>query len=263
MFTTLPDGCRLAHDDTGGREPAAVLLHGQLCDRTLLAAQHRALAGRGRRVVSVDLRGHGESDRPEDGCTLDGLADDLAHLVTALGLDRPALVGWSLGAAVATVYAARRPESVSSLVLVAGTPSMLRRPDWEFGMPEEAAAGIGAVLGSDFAAGTAAFLDGFFPEGDAAGAKDRMRDLAARCSPAVTLSLMADAMGRDLRPLLDAVTCPVHAIAGELDALCPPGVAEYVAKRTGGTHTVIPGAGHVMPLTRPDELNEALARALD
>jgi pimeloyl-ACP methyl ester carboxylesterase len=261
MFTTLPDGCRLAHDDTGGSGPAVVLLHGQLCDRTVFAAQQRELA-RTHRVVAVDLRGHGESSRPGTGYTLDVLADDVAHLVTALGLGRPALAGWSLGAAVAQVYAARHPDALSSLVVVAGTPSMLRRPDWEFGLPPENAAQLGAVLAQDFAAGTGAFVEGMFPEPDAADAKARLLALAAGCAPEVTLGLMQDAMSRDLRPLLDEITVPVHAIAGELDQICPPGVAEYIAKRTGGTHTVIPGAGHVLPLTRPDALSAALIKGL-
>ena len=64
MATIARNGIRLAYDDRGAGEPAFVFVHGWTCDRSFFAPQAEHFARR-HRVVSVDLRGHGESDKPE------------------------------------------------------------------------------------------------------------------------------------------------------------------------------------------------------
>ncbi len=64
MATIVQRGTKLAYDDRGAGEPAFVFLHGWTSDRWFFAPQAEHFRQR-QRVVSVDLRGHGESDRPE------------------------------------------------------------------------------------------------------------------------------------------------------------------------------------------------------
>jgi N-formylmaleamate deformylase len=78
-------------------------------------------------VHAVDLRGHGESDKPERGYAAADYAADLAGLIEALALERPAVLGHSLGARASARLAADRPELVSRLVLV-DPPSEHRYP---------------------------------------------------------------------------------------------------------------------------------------
>ena len=66
----------------------------------------------------MDLRGHGESDKPSQTYTMDGLADDLAWLLGELGVARPVVVGHSMGGVVALVLAARYPELPAAIVMV-------------------------------------------------------------------------------------------------------------------------------------------------
>jgi pimeloyl-ACP methyl ester carboxylesterase len=74
-------------------------------------------------LYAYDLRGRGDSDKPEQGYSTPIHASDLALLIEALGLERPILVGHSLGALVALYFAAQHPASLSKLVLIdAGTP---------------------------------------------------------------------------------------------------------------------------------------------
>jgi pimeloyl-ACP methyl ester carboxylesterase len=75
----------IAYDDVGTGDPAVVLLHGLFENRTPYAAQVRHLAQR-RRVLNIDLRGHGESDIPEEGYSLDVLADDVARVCDEAGV---------------------------------------------------------------------------------------------------------------------------------------------------------------------------------
>ncbi len=74
-------------------------------------------------VFAYDLRGRGDSDKPEDGYSVPIHAADLAALIDELGLDRPIIIGHSLGALIALYFAAHYPEKLSKLVLLdAGTP---------------------------------------------------------------------------------------------------------------------------------------------
>jgi pimeloyl-ACP methyl ester carboxylesterase len=68
-------------------------------------------------VVVVDARGHGRSDAPADGYELTVQADDLAGVIAALGLEKPAILGHSLGAEVAPVLAGTYPELPGAIVL--------------------------------------------------------------------------------------------------------------------------------------------------
>ena len=114
------NGIRLAYRVWSGpatpRYPPTVLLHGVLQSGEGMAnlAAHLARAGR---VVVPDLRGRGESDRPEEGYDPATLADDVAGLIEALGLDRPVVIGRLHGGLVAYHLAARRPDLVRGVVL--------------------------------------------------------------------------------------------------------------------------------------------------
>jgi pimeloyl-ACP methyl ester carboxylesterase len=82
-----------------------------------------------RRAVSIDLRGHGESDPAEDGdYSIHALASDIEAVVDQLGLRRFVLAGHSLGSAVAIDYASRHPERVAGLLLVDPNADMTRGP---------------------------------------------------------------------------------------------------------------------------------------
>ena len=69
------------------------------------------------RVIAYDLRGRGDSDKPDTGYGLEAHGDDLAHLLDHYGLDRAVVVGHSLGAMIALTFAVKRHDRVSRLVL--------------------------------------------------------------------------------------------------------------------------------------------------
>ena len=97
-FHELPDGARLAYDDAGKGRPV-VLIHGVCMSRRFFERNTEPLAERFR-VVSVDLRGHGESPASEGGHTVAQYAQDVKHLLDTLGLEDAVLVGWSMGSFV-------------------------------------------------------------------------------------------------------------------------------------------------------------------
>jgi pimeloyl-ACP methyl ester carboxylesterase len=94
-----------------------LLVHGWGCDHTTLAPQIEFFR-QSYRVIAVDLRGHGMSDAPHQEYTVAGFADDLASLCGELRLQRPTLVGHSMGGTVSLELAARYGDLPSAVVLI-------------------------------------------------------------------------------------------------------------------------------------------------
>ena len=104
------DGVALFYEEAGEGEPPILLVHGWCCDHSYFSPQFEHFASRGHRAVAVDLRGHGRSDKPRHGYTMQTFADDLAWICDRIELERPVVVGHSMGGIVAFDLAARYPD---------------------------------------------------------------------------------------------------------------------------------------------------------
>ncbi|WP_292016166.1 alpha/beta hydrolase [Mesorhizobium sp.] len=111
-------GLDLAYVEVAGSEPPLLLVHGftDTSRSFSLLAPHLS----GRRLIMPDLRGHGAS-QAGDGYRIADFAEDIAGLIRSLRLDRPVVVGHSLGGMVSMMLAARHPELIGGLVIVAST----------------------------------------------------------------------------------------------------------------------------------------------
>jgi len=124
------DDARIHYRSIGDPElPIVVCIHGVTLDQDAFAAQVPALSAAGYRVITWDLRGHGDS-RPMTGrFTFDATVRDLAALMDHLAVNRAVLLGQSFGGLVAQEFNRQRPERTSALVLV-GSPRLGDRPAW-------------------------------------------------------------------------------------------------------------------------------------
>lgn len=135
---TVEPGVRLAVDQWPGGSPAFLLVHGLASNSQLWWGPAERLTELGHAAASVDQRGHGRSDKPDAGYTLDQACADLMALVEDLrreaGFDgRLIVAGQSWGANVALELGYRHPEIFSGVVCVDGGTIELsaRFPDWE------------------------------------------------------------------------------------------------------------------------------------
>src|SRR5215469_11562141 len=118
------DGVRLYWKLEGASQrPVLVLLNSIATDLSLwdAAAPHLLIAFR---LLRLDTRGHGASDAPAGDYSLSTLADDVAAVMDAAGVDRAAVAGVSLGGMVAMELALRYPERVAALALVCTSATM-------------------------------------------------------------------------------------------------------------------------------------------
>lgn len=128
-FLELP-GIRLAYRDWGGEGPPVVLLHG-LASNSRIWDWTAPLLARTARVVAIDQRGHGLSDKPGE-YSFDSVAGDVLAAVKALNLDRPVVVGHSWGGSVALAFATAQTEKAHGIVMVdGGFMELSRHTTWE------------------------------------------------------------------------------------------------------------------------------------
>jgi pimeloyl-ACP methyl ester carboxylesterase len=120
-------GLKLYYERAGNGAPELLLVHGWCCDHTAFQPQFDHFA-QSHTVTSVDLRGCGQSDAPEDGYAIGDFADDLAQLCATVGIEKPVVVGHSLGGMIALELGARYPDLPGALVLVDPGP-IAPRPD--------------------------------------------------------------------------------------------------------------------------------------
>ncbi len=272
-FVEVP-GARL-HVVERGEGPTLLLVHGlagQLRHFTyaivdLLASRYR--------VVAVDRPGSGYSVRaPGASATLGAQADMLAALIDGLNLGRPAVVGHSLGGAVALALAQRHPERVAALALIAPfthpvnevhpvfAALKIRRP-W---LRTWAAWTLAVPLG--LARREAALRLIFGPEavpGDFATRGGGMLTLR----PSHFISACADlaAAPEDLPGMIQsygAMRLPVKILYGRGDRILDPRTqGEALAGKLPGAELVLVDGGHMLPITMPERCAQFIDQAAD
>ena len=110
------NGIKLYYETQGTGRPL-ILLHGGLGATSMFGPNLPALA-EGRQVIAVDLQGHGRTADVDRPLSTELMADDIAALIKHLKLERPDLMGYSLGGGVALLTAIRHPELVGRLVVI-------------------------------------------------------------------------------------------------------------------------------------------------
>ena len=109
-------GKKLYYEVQGKGEPTLLFVHGWMASSAVWREQVPYFAEKNR-VVTFDLTGYGQSGKPDGlAYTPDVWLDDLDAVIEHLNLDKPILVGWSMGGAIGMAYSVSRPEALSKLV---------------------------------------------------------------------------------------------------------------------------------------------------
>lgn len=227
----LPDGARLAYRASGTGRPL-IFVHGWGMGGATFEHQHRHLSGRFR-VISVDLRGHGNSSPLAEGQGLDTLGGDLMELMRVLALEDVALIGWSLGAMVCWEVLAREPARIAALVVVDMVPKILNDPGWNLGLRAGRDASVYSSsierMRRAWPAYTRVFVPRIFARDAAPELIERACALAAGNDPESMARLWAAMVEADYRDALARIDVPTLVVHGARSQLYRPAAALAVA----------------------------------
>ena len=251
MPTTRANGVELFYDLAGPEDAPAVVFSTSVgATLEMWDPQARAFAERFR-VLRYDTRGHGRSQVVEGRASIEDLADDLAGLLDALGIEKAHLVGLSLGGMTGQALALRRPEKLESMVLLATSAHVPPAEAWTQRAATVRAKGMEVI--ADMVMGrwfTRAFADRA-PEVVAA---TRQRFVANDANGyAIGCEAIRD---MDLRPAIGAIRTPTLILAGAEDQATPVPMMEDIRARIADAEMIIvPRAAHLLNIERPDVVN--------
>jgi len=242
-------GVRLCCVDFGGEGPPVLLLHG-LAGRANEWRSTAVWITESYRVLALNQRGHGMSDKDVRDYSRSAYVDDVVAVVEKLGLGPVVLVGQSMGGLNAFLTAARRPDLVRALVVVEASPA---------GPVPEVPGQVGAWLDSwpvpfPTLADARAFFGGDtlyaqtwlevleeHPEGYRP--QFRREDMVAS---------MADVAERNYWDEWDRVCCPTLSVGGARGFIALNDLKEMARRIPYGSHAQILEAGHDLHLERPE-----------
>ena len=259
-----------------GRGAPVLLVHGFPLDHSMWSGQIDSLSDRFR-VIAPDLRGFGASGVAEGIATMEGFADDLARLLDALQIDRPAtFVGLSMGGYIAWQFWRRHPERLDRLVLcdtralpdsedtargrlltaervLVQGPSVIAEPMIERLFAPATRAAAAGVAGAGVAGGRGA-----------ADCVESVRRVILSTSPlSIAAALRGMAQRVDASPWLPLIDLPTLVVCGEHDGISPPSEMRSLAESMRqATFVQLDGVGHMAPLESPAEFNARLTEWL-
>jgi pimeloyl-ACP methyl ester carboxylesterase len=238
------------HCEDAGTGPAFLFLHGWGTSGRVWQSCLPDLV-RDHRVVTLDWRGCGRSDRPAVGNTVDGIAADVAVVIEKLDL-KPTVVGSSIGAVFATELALARPELVEHVVAV-DSPGY-----WPSTGMFEMVHELREQLVDDRVGTLSGWVPGWFGPKAAPGLVDwTVRQLLD--SGVYIDALFTEVTTYDPRPRLKDLKVPITYLHGELDAQIPLEVPRSCAAETPGARLhVLAGCGHIPHQEDPRAFTAAL-----
>ena len=263
-FAPSTDGTAIAFRSAGDpKAPAILLIHGWSQAGPCWQATTDRLSERFH-LVTLDLRGHGASDKPEDPAAYTDTAlwgCDIAAVIAAAGLTRPVLVGWSYGARVIAAHLATHGAAhLAGVVLAGGILAIGKaREDWMVG---PASPGLDRDLYTDDLprrlAATACFVDACTTDPLDRETYAQMVGLNMLCPAQARRALFAADL--DLRPTYAAMTCPGLVIHGLSDNVVSPETGRAAAAlMPKGRFLGYEGIGHAPFLEAPDRFAADLA----
>ena len=250
-WITTSDGIRIAYHEVGAGDPAIIFIHGAYSNRGGFGFQEEYFSP-DHRCIAVDLRGHGESDKPDALYTMDQHGHDVAELIRHLGLEKPVLVGQSMGGQVIIAAAAHYPELVGAIASL-DSPSNI--PGWHqrFHGPYDHL----MTRDGPFRETLIAFLSAAYLPTDHPSRLGKMAERLAEVPDHVILNSWQGKKDYDPTETLHGVRCPyLYVDCGQPDVdlgllreLCP----QVVIGKTVG-------AGHKALQDVPDQINAMLNR---
>lgn len=234
------------YEDNGSGATAIILIHAWGMNLRAWDGTIPHLLDAGHRVVTLDHRGCGQSDKDFDDMSINAIASDVVALVAELGLTKVILNGWSIGGAVAIEAASILKSTCSGLALTCpAAPVYLQKDDFPHGGTEEVLSGTLAALKADRPNFLKDLARGIYAAEVSENVIDWTWGLFMAASP-MTANTLAELGPLDQRAKLSALNIPMISFVGSHDALADPAVGRSIADFNSDTRIVeLEHSGHV------------------
>ncbi len=211
-------------------------------------------------VIAIDPRSQGNSSKVLTSNSLQQHARDLHRVMELLRLDRVTLVGWSMAVATILEYANQfGTDRLKAVVLVDGTPSMVKKDDWPHGLTQQEIYEFISDWENDRVAKTNEFVDGMFKTEQTAWELEWIVKEAMRTPTTISTVLAFDYFSRDRRPFLARLSVPTLILMASDNKDLGELIQALIPK---SELTTFDGLGHAMFLEDPKRFNERLAAFL-
>lgn len=232
-------GAKIKYVVYGSGEPV-LLLHGGLSNKLSWFSQLPWLVEKGRQVILIDTRGHGESTSGHAELNYQTFADDTRQVLDQLKIQRTDIIGWSDGGIIALILGLEAPHRVNKIVAISANfhPSGVMTTGKASQPPNTNLAFL-------------SWLRGWW-----SGAGDGYETLASQIKHLWRVA-------PQLKPAdLQAIAAPTLVIAGENDIIDLPHSGELAQRLKRGQLEIVPGAGHAAPVTHAEQVNRLIASFL-
>ncbi|MBA1201491.1 alpha/beta fold hydrolase [Pseudomonas capeferrum] len=251
------DGCSLHYRQYGQGDPL-VLLHGLGSSSQDWELQVPVLS-RHYRVILLDIRGHGRSDKPRDGYSIATFSEDLLALLEHLETGPVHLTGLSMGGMVGFQFAVDHPGWLRSLCIVNSAPEVKRRTreDWIWWAKRWSLARVLSVetVGK-------ALAERLFPKPEQAQLRVKMAQRWARNDKHAYLKSFDAIVDWGVAERIARINCPTLVISADQDYTPIQLKERYVALMPQARLAIIEDSRHATPLDQPEVFNQTLLHFL-
>ena len=248
--------------DWGEGKPI-VLIHGWPLSHRMFEYQAAGIVNHGNRVVAIDLRGYGDSDKPWEGNDYDTWADDIGKVIKDRNLKDATLAGFSMGGAIAMHYVATHNDNrVTKLALLAAAgPCLIKKPDNPGGVPSQIWDQFIAAEMADRAQFKHEFNKNFFANPVSAELNRWFAAIGMQVDAHASLRGLEELGSRDLRNEISNIKIPTRIFHGVKDRIVPFAMAEVQIRLIEGAQIVrFENSGHGLFLDESDKFFEELLK---
>ena len=250
------DGTAIRYQSRGQGDPALVFIHCWSCNRHYWDGQVKEFE-KERRVVTLDLGGHGDSGKERQEWTVQSFVQDVQAVLNHLKIKQAILVGHSMGGPIALLVAAAQPETVKAVICV----DTLQNAEAD---PPRAQMKMAAdQMEVDLRKVNQAFLPTFFYKDSDPKLVAWVVDQASRADPKIAAALMRDLADFDLKSALSAAKVPVRCI-NSAERIGPVFTDQAVNKKYADFEAILMSAvGHFPQLEQPARFNGFFRQILE
>lgn len=266
-FFKTTDGINLHYRITGKGKPI-IFVHGWAMNSLVWKYQIDRLS-RDFQAITVDLRGHGESEcgiwNAEYGFNI--FVQDLKELINFLGIEKFTLVGWSMASFIIARCYFKYPKDIDKLIFISGTPKFISENKYTHGQPMTMVKRLEQNLKRDYENHIREFCGKLFISGERIDGS-KLSEIESLMfnedfppSSDVVLQTLNFLLKDDIRDNLKNIKVPTLIVHGDIDKICPVGAGKYMAREIPDSKLIIlEGVGHAPFLTQPERINKAIKK---